>query len=266
MIFAPALLFCPGDRPDRYAKAAAGSDGAIIDLEDAVAPDRKAFARASLLAADLDPQQTVVRVNPVGTEDFARDLDALARTGFRTVMLAKTESAADAAALGGYSVLALCESARGVENAGEIAASANVFALMWGAEDLVASLGGRSSRGADGTYREFARYARSRVLIAAASHNKQAYDAVHLDITDQNGLRIEAQDAAASGFVGTACIHPSQVGTVRAAFAPTADELAWAHRVLEAAATARSGVFVHDGRMIDEPVLRQARRTLAYGA
>ena len=260
---APALLFCPADRPDRYRKAAAAADGVIVDLEDAVAPDAKDAARRSLIGADLDPARTIVRLNSATTDEFALDLAALAQTAYRTVMLAKAESPDDLVELAHLDVIALCESPRGIRNAGLLADQDNVVALMWGAEDLVAGLGGRSSRDVDGRYREFARYARSQVLIGAASAGKSAYDAVHLDIADDDGLRAEAEDAAASGFVGTVCIHPRQVGIVRAAYRPSAEAVQWANDLLSAAAEAPNGVFTFRGRMIDEPVLRQARRTLA---
>ncbi|CAN5205018.1 citrate (pro-3S)-lyase subunit beta [soil metagenome] len=260
-MFGPALLFCPADRPERYAKAAAAADTVIIDLEDAVSAADRPAARVALAESSLDPARTIVRVNPVSTDDFERDLTALAQTDYATVMLAKTEQRADAAMLADYRVVAICETALGVQNAAEIAAADNVFALMWGAEDLVASLGGTSSRDLRGGYRDVARYARSRVLIAAAAHGKHAVDTVHLDIPDIDGLRAEAEDAVASGFAGTACIHPSQVPIIRSAYAPTAEELRWAAGVLSAAESER-GVFRFEGRMIDEPILRQARRIL----
>jgi citrate lyase subunit beta / citryl-CoA lyase len=255
----PALLFCPADRPDRYAKAAAAADVVILDLEDAVAPGRKAAAREALAAEPLDPATTMVRVNAAATPDFAADLAALARTGYRRVMLAKAEAPAALEALAAYRVVALCESPLGVENAGALAAAANVEALLWGAEDLVAALGGSGSRRDDGGYRDVARFARSRVLLAASAAGKAAIDAVHLDLADDAGLADEAADAAASGFVGTACIHPRQVPIVRAAYRPTPAAVEWAERVLAAAEDA-DGVFALDGRMIDEPLLRQARR------
>lgn len=133
---------------------------------------------------------------------------------------------------------------------------------MWGAEDLVASLGGSSSRFADGAYRDVARFSRSRVLIAAASHGRDAIDAVHLDIADLEGLSREASDAVAVGFTGSACIHPSQVPVIRRAFAPTERDVAWATAVIAAAEQER-GVFRFGGRMVDEPVLRQARTFIA---
>jgi citrate lyase subunit beta/citryl-CoA lyase len=135
---------------------------------------------------------------------------------------------------------------------------------MWGAEDLMVSLGGRSSRHADGRYRDVAAHARSRVLLAAGAHARAAIDSVYLDIADLDGLRAEATDAAASGFAAKACIHPSQVEPVRTAFQPSAAELDWAARVLSVAETA-AGVFAFEGRMVDEPILNQARRLQARG-
>lgn len=259
----PALLFCPGDRGDRYEKALAAADSVILDLEDAVAPTDKPSARSQVAASALDPERVIVRVNPASTPDHALDLDALAATEYRTVMLAKTEGAGDVEALAtrGYRVIALCETARGVQRAPEIAAHPAVVALMWGAEDLIASMGGRSSRFDDGRYRDVARYARSRVLVAAKAEGKQVVDAVHVAIADVEGLREEVADAAASGFDATACIHPSQAAIIRAGFAATLEEIEWATRVL-AEAEVQPGVFRFEGKMIDEPVLRQARAML----
>lgn len=262
----PAILFVPGDRPERFAKAADRADAVIIDLEDAVAPAGKDRAREALLASDLDPTRTIVRVNARGTTDHALDVAAVQETAYRILMLPKAERAADAAALAestGCLVVALIETAPGVLAAESIAAEPSVVALMWGAEDLVASLGGTSSRGPDGRYRDVARQARARVLLAAGAHGKAAIDAVHLDIADLDGLEEEARDALAQGFAATACIHPGQVATIRAAYRPSADEVAWARGVLEAsAASGAGGVFSHEGRMVDEPVLRHARRLL----
>ncbi|QNA92603.1 MULTISPECIES: CoA ester lyase [unclassified Microbacterium] len=259
----PALLFCPADRPERFGKALERADAIILDLEDAVLPDAKATARENIVRADLDPERVIVRVNAPSSDAFAADLDALARTAFRTVMVAKTESARSLSVFDeGYTLIALCETARGVHAADSIAAHPLVSAMMWGAEDLVASLGGTSSRTTDGGYRDIARYARSRVLLEAGAHGKAAIDAVHIDIADVDGLRGEAADAAASGFHATACIHPDQVAVIRAAYRPDAETVAWATDVLEAAGHER-GVFQFRGRMIDEPVLRHARSVVA---
>ena len=254
----PALLFCPADRPDRYTKAAVAADGVILDLEDGVAPDDKPRARRALRENLLDPRRTIVRINAAGTDDAARDLDALATTPYTLLMLPKAEAAEQAEALAPRQVIALCETPRGVLAARELAAVPTVVALMWGAEDLVAAIGGRSSRHADGRYRDLARHARSATLLAAAASLTPAVDAVYLDIDDVDGLRREAEDGAASGFIAKACIHPRQVAVVRAAFQPSPAEIAWAQRVLAAAERA-SGVFAFEGRMVDAPVLRHAQ-------
>jgi citrate lyase subunit beta/citryl-CoA lyase len=255
--FGPALLFCPADRPDRFEKAADRADAVILDLEDAVAVDRKHAARLALVGSTLDPEHVIVRVNAASTELLADDLGALAATDYRTVMLAKCEGTADLVDLEAYEVIALCETARGVLAAPEIAALPNVSALMWGAEDLIASIGGSSSRHADGRYRDAATYARSRVLIAAGANEIAAIDAVHLEIGDTTGLRAEAEDAVALGFAATACIHPSQVPIVRDAYRPAPERLEWARAVLSEA-EGQPGVFAFRGEMVDAPVLRQA--------
>lgn len=255
----PALLFCPADRPDRYDKALERSDAVILDLEDAVDPSRRAAAREAIAASELDPARVIVRVNPSGTDDQAADLAALAVTPYRAVMLPKAESADGLAGLRGLDVIALCETAAGVRSAGELAAADGVVAVMWGAEDLVASLGGTSSRHADGHYRDVALHARSAVLLAAGAAGKPAIDTVHLDIADLDGLAAEAEDAVAVGFAATACIHPSQVETVRRAYRPSDEQLGEAVELLAAAEAAGGGVFRHGGRMVDGPVIAHAR-------
>jgi len=269
-VMGPALLFCPADRPERFQKAAERSDAVIIDLEDAVAAPDKKRARGAILAQlgssgegpELDPSRTIIRINPAGTADFEKDLHCLAHTPYRTVMLAKTESAEQLRALDGFHVIALCETAAGIVNAPAIAAEPNVVALMWGAEDLLASLGGTSSRKDDGGYRAVALHARSSVLLAAGAFGKEAVDAVYVNIPDLEGLAEEARDAVASGFSSKACIHPSQVAAVRGAYAPSVDEVAAARELLEAARAAGTGVFQFNGKMIDGPILKHAEATL----
>jgi len=264
-LMGPAILFCPADRPERYAKAAGHADAVIIDLEDAVAQENKGAARLALRESCLDPARTIVRVNPVDTGHFAKDLEALQHTSYTTVMLPKVQSGAQPARLADYDVVALCETAAGIAHAAQIAAAENVLALMWGAEDLVASLGGTSSRHDDGSYRQVASFARSQVLIHAAAQGKAAIDSVYLDIPDREGLFLESQDAKASGFAAKASIHPSQMQIIRQAYAPTAAEVQLAKRIL-AEAELHPGVFSLDGKMVDEPLLRQARATLASAA
>ena len=262
----PALLFCPADRPERFGKAADRSDAVILDLEDAVAPADKPGAREAILkqagTGGLEPSRTIVRVNPVGTPEFDLDLEALARTPYRTVMLAKAETAEQLRSLEGYQVIALCETAAGIVNASAIAAEPNVVGLMWGAEDLLASLGGLSSRNDDGGYRAVALHARSAVLLAAKAAGKEAVDSVYVNIPDLEGLLAESRDAISSGFGAKACIHPNQVAVVREAYAPTPEVIAQATELLEAAASAGTGVFQFKGKMIDGPILKHAEATL----
>lgn len=261
----PAILFCPADRPDRYAKALERADAVIIDLEDAVAAGDKQAARQALIDNPLDPERTIVRVNPAGTEDFAADLVALSSTEYRTIMLAKTETLDDLAAVSDFKIVALCETALGVINAPLIAAAPNVVALMWGAEDLVASLGGSSSRHDSGVYRDVALHARSQVLLATGAFGKVAIDSVYIDIPDHAGLLVESIDAQASGFGAKASIHPGQMPLIRQAFSPSAEQVERARRILRAAENS-AGVFTFEGQMVDEPLLRHARATLARHA
>lgn len=262
----PALLFCPGDRPDRFRKAAERSDAVILDLEDAVGAESKAAAREAVQAADLDPERTIVRVQDASAAGFDDDLAAVAASPFRTVMLAKAESTEQVdrvvAAVPGARVVVLCETARGVLAAERLAAHESVVGMMWGAEDLVASIGGTSSRDESGAYRDVAMYARSRILLAAASFGITAIDAIRADIQDLEGAHAEAVDAAASGFRAKAAIHPSHVDPYRRAFAPTDAELDQARRILDAALR-NPGVFSFEGQMVDEPILRHARSVVA---
>lgn len=258
----PALLFCPADRPDRYAKALERADAVILDLEDAVAPDRKDAARAALAATPIDPDRTIVRINPAGSSEFAADVEALRATEYRLVMVPKAEG--ELPELPGVDLVALCETPAGVLAAPDLARASGVVALMWGAEDLVAALGGSSSRHPDGRYRDVARHARSSVLLAAAAAGIAAIDAVHVDIADLDGLLYEAEDAVASGFAATACIHPSHVPVIRDAYAPTLEDVHRARAVVDAVAT--GGVAVVDGRMVDGPLLRHAESVLRRAA
>jgi citrate lyase subunit beta / citryl-CoA lyase len=263
----PALLFCPADRPDRYAKALAAADGVILDLEDGVGAAAKGAARDALLAHPQDPARVIVRVNAVDTPEFDTDIAALRQTEYTTIMLPKAESREqlDAVAFhGDWQVVALVESALGILHAEQVAAAPNVIAMLWGAEDLMASMGGRTSRHADGTYRGVALHARATTLLAATAHGKLAIDAIYANIPDLDGLRAEAEDAAASGFALKALIHPSHVAVVREAFRPDDKQLGWARRVLDAARRGGhdGGAIKLDGQMIDAPVIRQAEAIL----
>ncbi|MFE2046239.1 HpcH/HpaI aldolase/citrate lyase family protein [Streptomyces sp. NPDC059477] len=263
----PAWLFCPADRPDRYAKAAVVADLVILDLEDGVSASRRAYARNCLREAggSLDPDTTVLRINPVGTAEHDRDLELLADLSLRLVMLAKAEHPHQLDHLRARQVIALCETPAGILNAAAIAQHATCAGLMWGAEDLIVGIGGTSSRQVDGRYRDVAMHARSSVLLAAAAAGKPALDSVVFDIADAAGLTEEAADAAACGFAGKVCIHPHQVPLVRTAFRPEAGQREWASAVLEAAEREGDGggAFAFRGQMVDEPVLRRARGILS---
>ncbi|MGW5386190.1 HpcH/HpaI aldolase/citrate lyase family protein [Nocardia sp. NPDC003963] len=257
----PAWLFCPADRPERYRKAAAAADVVILDLEDGVAPADKPAARTALVDTPLDPATTVVRVNPVGTPDHEPDLEALRRTGYRLVMLPKTESIHQVTGLSGYQVLALIETPLGALEIQQIATAANTRGVMCGVEDLVAAMGGTGTRRSDGSYRDVALHLRSTGLLAAKAHQRLALDMVYLNIRDLDGLRAEAEDAVAVGFDIKVAIHPAQIPVIRAAYAPSPAELDWARGVLTAAPNHR-GVFTYEGKMVDAPLLRHAEQLL----
>jgi citrate lyase subunit beta/citryl-CoA lyase len=255
----PAWLFCPADRPERFEKAAAAADVVILDLEDGVAASDREAARTALVDTPLDPNRTVVRINPATTADHELDRKALSRTAYTTVMLAKTESAQQVTALAALDVVVLIETPLGALAVTELARADNATALMWGAEDLFAVLGGTANRNADGTYRDVARHVRSQALLAAKAFGRMALDSVYLNIKDLDGLREEVDDAVAVGFDAKVAIHPSQVAVIRAGYAPTAEQVEWARHVLAAARDER-GVFQFEGIMVDAPVLRRAER------
>lgn len=260
----PGWLFCPANRPERYVKALGRADVVILDLEDAVAPVCKDDARQALVdlatQGQLDIERTVIRVNGADSPQYAADLAAVATAGVRRLMLPKAEDPGQVASLDAE-VIALIETPRGVERAGAIAEPDNVVAMMWGADDLVAGLGGTSSRRSDGCYRDVARYARQRVLVAAKSCCRLAVDAVFMDISDLDGLARECEDAAATGYDATVAIHPSQVPIVRRAYLPDPARVDWARRLLDTVDES-GGVTTFEGRMVDGPVFKQARRTL----
>jgi citrate lyase subunit beta / citryl-CoA lyase len=260
----PAWLFCPADRPERFGKAAAVADVVILDLEDGVAVVDKESARKALVHTPLDPANTVVRVNSTDTADHQADLEALARTEYTTVMLPKCEGAQQVGALAPRQVIVLVETPLGAVKVGESVQVDNAVGVMWGSEDLFAALGGTANRNPDGRLRDVARHVRSTSLLAAKAYSRLALDSVYLDIKDLAGLREEVDDAVAVGFDAKVAIHPSQVPVIRAGYAPTADQLEWAHRVL-AAAHDRRGVFALDGMMVDMPVLRRAQRIVGLG-
>lgn len=281
----PALLFCPADRPERFAKAAARADAVILDLEDAVLPEHKAQARENLTQTlnwedELAPEATVVRINGAESGEQPADLDAVAGTEIRWVIVPKAESPQEldevAARLPGVGLIPQVETPRGVLEAAGLAAHPAVVALFWGTEDLIAGLGGAGARSADGTYLPVVRHARNQLLLTAGAYGIPAIDTIFTSLKDVARLGREAADAAAEGFIAKACIHPQQVPTVRDAYAPEPAQAEWAKALLvefavhagipaDEAATAdpaRSGAFRFRSDMVDAPVVAQAQRII----
>lgn len=259
-VLGPSLLFCPGDRPDRFGKALERADAVILDLEDAVGPAGKEDARRKVATAAADnPERAIVRINGTTTPWFHDDVEAMRRAGVRTVMLPKAHDPEQLDLLNDFAVVVLVESAAGALAVQKLARAENCIGVMWGGEDLLADLGGRSSRGIDGRYRPLVEQVRSTCLLAAAAAGKPAIDAVHIDISDLDGLRRESLEAADLGFRSKACIHPSHIEHIRAAFLPSADQLEWANHVLSHPDATSGGVFRIDDQMIDGPLLAHAR-------
>ncbi|MET3953782.1 citrate lyase subunit beta/citryl-CoA lyase [Rhodococcus sp. OAS809] len=258
----PAMLFCPGNRPDRFVKAHRNADVAILDLEDAVGPEDKDTARTAVASALPALQSAVVRINSISSSWHAADIRTIGAAGGVQIMVPKVEHASDLDHLIGFDVIAICETAAGILHAEEIAAHPHCSGLLWGGEDLIADLGGRRSRSSSGTYHGVVAQARHMVLLAAASAGKRAIDGVHVKIDDIAGLQRETAEAADMGFQAKACIHPKHVPIIRSEFNPPAKELEWAKSVLKHATAHRGDVFTFQGEMIDEPLLRHARRIL----
>nr|WP_237447837.1 CoA ester lyase [Nocardioides flavescens] len=272
----PAWLFVPGDRPDRWATAAARADGVVVDLENAVEPAAKPDARRALgtVLDEVPDERLVVRVNEPGSDDFAHDAAAVRDAGVTTVMVPKLRDRRTldrvASQLPGVELVVLCETADAVLDAREIAGSPRCSALMWGGEDLAVDLGGLASHDSDGELLPASAHARTHVRYAARAARVAAVDAPVLRTDRPSWVSAEARTASSMGYHAKACIHPNQVPLVRRAFAPTPEELAWAEAVV-AASEARMGatggtevsVFVLAGQMVDHPVVALARTLLA---
>lgn len=273
-----SLLFVPGDRPERFAKAAAsGADALILDLEDSVVPARKADARAAIAACLAEPRRLpmMVRINPLGSDFIDADLAAVLPGAPHAIMLPKAEGAASIAALatmmGGNGIAVLpvaTETPAAIFRLGSYADCADRLAgLTWGAEDLPAAVGAATSREPDGNYTPPYQLARSLTLFAAHAAGVAAIETVYPDFRDLDGLAAYAARGRRDGFTGMMAIHPAQVPVINAAFTPSADEIEHARRVVEAfAAKPDAGALQLDGRMIDAPHLKAAQRLLALAA
>lgn len=267
-----SLLFVPGSRPDRYAKAiATGADQVCIDLEDAVAPADKDSARASVFAflADVPRSRSEVglRLNPLSTDLGRKDLEELAASGMAPafVMLPKVESVqelqlADAAlAARETTLIAQIETPRGLLDARELAgATPRLQALMFGGFDFIVALRGRACW--DSFF-----IPRVQLALIAAEAGIGCIDVPYLDIRDGDGLIDETDRVIALGCTAKAAIHPAQVEPIQQRYLPTADELERARRVIDALASGGGEAIQLDGKLVDRPIRIAAERALALG-
>ncbi|MER7562669.1 HpcH/HpaI aldolase/citrate lyase family protein [Streptomyces sp. NPDC048523] len=263
-------LYVPGDRPETVTKAlVAGADVVVVDLEDAVAPDRKRYAREATAERLGDPQPVPVhvRVNALDSPLAAADLAAIAPLpGVCGLRLPKVTAPAQitrvaqttARAEGGAPPLyALLESALGIEHAYAIAtAHPSLRGIALGEADLRADLGVRHDGGLD--------WSRSRVVVAArAAALPPPSQSVHPDIRDLEGLRASCAHGRALGFLGRAAVHPRQLPVIERAYLPTEEEIEQAETVLKAAQAHQGAQALPDGTFIDAAVVTQAHRTLS---
>ncbi|GAA4340595.1 CoA ester lyase [Pigmentiphaga soli] len=266
---ARTFLFVPGNRPERFDKAVkSGADAVVFDLEDAVPPAEKESARASI--DDAWPAlrnagvPLVIRINTPAEPQGREDLRWLARLEAPAgIMVPKADSGAMLGAVlssaPGAAILPLIESAAAYGSLADIAAAQGVLRLVVGHIDFQADTGmGCSEDQAELAPLRFA------VSVATRCHGlAPAVDGVTVSIDDDDALRRDTRRALRFGFGGKLCIHPRQVAVVHQAMQPGHDELAWARRVLEADAASAGAAVRLDGKMVDAPVVLQARRTLA---
>ncbi|CAL8973714.1 MULTISPECIES: HpcH/HpaI aldolase/citrate lyase family protein [Rhodoplanes] len=283
-----SLLFVPADAEKKLAKAMeSGADALIVDLEDSIAPERKATARAAAaeflaaVAAWPSRPRLLVRVNGLDTGLIDADLDVVIPARPDLVMLPKAEGGAAVIHLdaklavreatgglpdGHVGVVAIAtETARSLFLAGTYqGASRRLAGLTWGAEDLSVDLGAEANRDADGRFLDPYRLARTLCLAAAAAARVQAIDTVAVDFRDEGRLRRECEEARRDGFTGKMAIHPAQVPVINAVFTPTPDAVAKARAIVDAfAAAPGAGVVGIGGVMYDRPHLARAEALLA---
>jgi citrate lyase beta subunit len=265
-----SLLFVPGIRPERFAKAvAAGADGVCIDLEDAVPPHEKREARASVLAfIEAMPQDRPcaigVRINPLGTADGQDDVTAFAGSACLPdfMMVPKANSAHALKALpkavgqANVPIWAVIESVEGLIATTAIAQACSPHGgILFGGADFSAQIG--TSMAWEPLF-----YARTKLSSEARIAPLTLLDVPFLDVTDDRGLREECLRVAGLGFNGKACIHPNQIATVNEVFSPDAAAIEWARRVGTAQADSNGGAVLLDGKLLDAPVYLRAQRIL----
>lgn len=274
-----SLLFVPGDQPERMEKAlGSGADALILDLEDAVTPDRKKEARACVakfLSSGPRAVALFVRINPLGSGMVNDDLAAIIAGKPDGIVLPKAE--------GGRSLIDLDQRLKALGDTHAVVlpiateTPAAIFALgsygdvtprlcglTWGAEDLPAAIGAATSREEDGRYTPPYETARSLTLFGAHSAGVPAIETVYPNFRDLDGLEAYAARGRRDGFSGMMAIHPAQVEVINAAFTPSKAEIAWARRIVELFdRNPGIGVLSLDGKMVDAPHLKQAKRLLA---
>ncbi|AYQ44064.1 MULTISPECIES: CoA ester lyase [Burkholderia] len=258
-----SYLFVPGNRPDRFAKAAAsGVDVVVIDLEDAVPPAEKKVARAALaewLASNDTP--VAVRINDVNSEWFREDIALCRAPSVKTVMLPKTERIDDIflCEFAGKptEVLPMIETAQGFRNVVAIAQHRLTTRLVFGNIDFQLDL---SIDGDD----EQLLYFRSHIVLASRLGNLlPPVDGVSLALDDPAQIERDTLRAKRLGFGAKLCIHPKQVQAVNASFLPTEKEIEWARKVVDTAGASHGAAVAVDGRMVDRPVILKAQEILA---
>jgi citrate lyase subunit beta / citryl-CoA lyase len=281
-----SLLFVPADSERKLAKAAdTGADALILDLEDAVAPERKPAARELARAFLRSPRGAAsaelwVRINALNTRDAQLDLAAIVGAGPCGLMVPKVDHPAGLVALG--EDLSTREARAGIgpgttrlisllESPGAILTAADYLQMplgrlsgvTWGAEDLAAALGVRSSRDADGEWNFALRSARLQCLLVARALSVESIETVTTDFKNLDALRAECLRAREAGFTGKLAIHPDQVGVINDAFQPSPAELQHARRVIAAfEKVPGAGAVALDGTMLDIVHLHAAQRLI----
>ncbi len=252
-----SYLFVPGDRPQRFSKAlASGADAVIVDLEDAVAPANKDAAREALAGWLASPgaETIIVRVNGPDSPWFESDCRLASDSPrVRAVMLPKADAHSPWSAFAGKPVLALVETATGIDSLDAVVRAAGVQRVAFGSIDLQLDLGIEDDD-------EALLYARSRIVLGSRAGGLPApIDGVCTSLESGTALDAHVARARRLGFGGQLCIHPVQVSAVNAGFRPTAEQLAWARRVVSASAMANGAAIAVDGKMVDRPVLARAQ-------
>ncbi|WP_326810141.1 CoA ester lyase [Streptomyces scopuliridis] len=263
------MLFVPGDRPERFAKAASsGADAVLLDLEDAVPEGNKAQAREASVAW-LAHSPGLVRVNAVSTPWHADDLAALAAlpeaTALRGVVLPKSSTAPQVATVierlpHRMPVLALVENAIGLREAAAIAGLPQVARMLFGSIDYALDTGITPSEPDEPELL----WARSALVNASRAAGLPApLDGVFTHLDDLEALESSSRRSRALGFGGRLCVHPRQIATVHRAWQPGDDEIRWARRVVRAGGDSNGAAVRVDGQMVDLPLLRRARHVLS---